>query len=100
MNAKITDASSFSVSIFVLEADRKPILAVAAKTHAQAEQFCTDERVRTVLREASLSDDYSILRVRMSRPAERARYHEQRDLGSAIGWLHAAYMIDPAVAEN
>jgi hypothetical protein len=86
------DPADFSLSIFVLESDRKAVLAIAAKTHAQAEQFCTDERVRTVLRDASLSDDYSILRVRIARPGEREIYHEQRDLGSAIGGLHAVYL--------
>jgi hypothetical protein len=89
------DPTGFTLSIFVLESDRKAVLAVAAKTHAQAEQFCLDERVRTVLRDASLSDDYSILRVRMARAAERKIYFEQRDLGSAIGGLHAVYLPHP-----
>ena len=88
----IADPTGFTVSIFVLEADRKPCLAIAAEIYAQADQFCTDDRVRAVLRGASLCDDYSILRIRMARPAERAIYHEQRDLGSAIEGLHAVFL--------
>ena len=39
-----------SLSIFTIEADRKPVLAFAAKKHTDAEAFSKDEMVRTKLR--------------------------------------------------
>jgi hypothetical protein len=67
----IADPTGFTVSIFVLEADRKLCLAIAAKTHAQANQFCTDERVRVSPRGFAVRRLFDP-RVRMARPAERA----------------------------
>ena len=40
----------FSLSVFTLEADRKPLLCFAAKKHHEAEEFSADERVRAKLR--------------------------------------------------
>lgn len=93
------DTGGYSLSIFTLEADRKAVLAIAAKTHVQAEQFCSDERVRTALRSAALCDDYSILRVRLARADERAQYHERSTERSTIGGLHALY-LDNAEAKK
>ena len=39
-----------SLSIFTIEADRKPLLAFGAKKYREAEAFCADERVLTKLR--------------------------------------------------
>jgi hypothetical protein len=39
-----------SLSIFTIEADRKPLLAFGAKKYQEAEAFCADERVLTKLR--------------------------------------------------
>ena len=39
-----------SLSIFTIEADRRPLLAFAAKKYREAEAFCADERVLTKLR--------------------------------------------------
>ena len=71
-----------SLSIFTIEADRKPVLAFAAKKFEEADSFFRDERVRTKLRSASsggipLCDDYTILRIRLANADERARYREQ-----------------------
>ena len=68
-----------SLSIFTIEADRKPVLAFAAKRHEEAEDFFKDERVRTKLRSASsggvpLCDDLTTLRLRLANTDERARY--------------------------
>jgi hypothetical protein len=90
--AETLEPENFSLSIFTLEADGKPVLAIAAKTAVQADQFCSDVRVRAVLREASLCEDHSILRIRMARNEERERFYTQREIGSAIGGLHAVYL--------
>jgi hypothetical protein len=72
----------FSLSIFTIEADLKPLLAFAAKKQKDAEAFFRDERMRTKLRSASsggvpLCDEYSILRIRLANADERARYREK-----------------------
>jgi hypothetical protein len=74
-------SEAFSLSIFTIEADLKPVLAFAAKKHHEAEAFFRDERVRNKLRSVTsgdvpLCDDYSILRVRLATSDERARYHD------------------------
>jgi hypothetical protein len=35
-------SETLSLSIFTIEADRKPLLAFAAKKHQDAEAFCAD----------------------------------------------------------
>ena len=42
-------SETLSLSIFTIEADRKPLLAFAARKHHDAEAFCADERVLTKL---------------------------------------------------
>ena len=44
-----------SLSIFTIEADRKPLLTFAAKKYQEAAAFCADERVMTKLRSARSS---------------------------------------------
>jgi hypothetical protein len=73
---------TLSLSIFTIEADRKPVLAFAAKKFDEADTFFRDERVRTKLRSASsggipLCDDLTILRIRLANSDERARYREK-----------------------
>jgi hypothetical protein len=85
VTAPTTDAPS--LSIFTIEADRKPVLAVAAKKHQEVEAFCADEGLRNKLKSIAsggvpLCDDYSILRIRLARSDERARYHEARPRSS------------------
>jgi hypothetical protein len=63
-------SETLSLSIFTIEADRKPLLAFAAKKYQEAEAFCADERVLTKLRSVTSGgvppcNDHSILRVRM-----------------------------------
>jgi hypothetical protein len=92
-------SEKLSLSIFTIEADRKPLLTFAAKKHQEAEAFCADERVQSKLRSVSshgvpLCDDYSILRVRLANSDERARYHEQATSRSAMGNLAAVFLVD------
>jgi hypothetical protein len=68
-----------SLSIFTIEADRRPILAFPAKKHTDAEAFFRDERVRTKLRLAisggvALCDELTILGLRLANPVERPRF--------------------------
>jgi hypothetical protein len=92
-------SETLSLSIFTIEADRKPLLAFAAKKYQEAEAFCADERVRIKLRSISsngvpLCDDYSILRVRLATSDERARYHEQAMPQSSLESLTTVFLVD------
>jgi hypothetical protein len=57
-------SETLSLSIFTIEADRKPLLAFPAKKHHDAEAFCTDERVLTKLRSARSSGVGSAMTIR------------------------------------
>jgi hypothetical protein len=88
-----------SLSIFTIEADRKPIFAFAAKKHHEAEAFCADERVLTKLRSVSsggvpLCDDYSILQVRLATREERALYHDLTKQRSSVEHRAAVFLVD------
>jgi hypothetical protein len=92
-------SETLSFSIFTIEADRKPLIAFATKKYQEAEAFCRDERVRTKLRSlrsdgVPLCDDYSILRVRLAKPDERARYHEQATPQSSLESLTTVFLVD------
>jgi hypothetical protein len=81
--------SALSLSIFTIEADRKPVLAFAAKKHEDAATFFRDERVRTKLKSVRsggvpLCEDLSILRIRLANTDERAR-HREKTATSSIG---------------
>ena len=70
-----------SFSIFAVEVDRVPILAVQCKKHSEAEAIVADEHVRnqlSLLRSGGkpLGNDFSIFRVRLARPDERMTYYK------------------------
>jgi hypothetical protein len=97
-------SETLSLSIFTIEADRKPLLAFAAKKHQDAEAFCADERVLTKLRSARssgvpLCDDYSILRVRLATSYERARYHDRTKNRPFMENRAAVFLVDVDVNE-
>lgn len=93
----------FSLSIFTLEADRRPIFSFEAKTHAEAEAVQANQQLRAELFSmksggSPLCDDYSIFRVRIARPVEAARYrgatlHTTND-------LRLFYLVDLDDAED
>jgi hypothetical protein len=73
---------AFSLSIFTIESDRKPVLAFAPKRHEDADVFFRDHALRTKLMSASSvdvppCDDLSILRIRLANAEERALYSEK-----------------------
>ena len=92
-------SETLSLSIFTIEADRKLLLAFAAKKHQDAEAFCADERVLTKLRSARssgvpLCDDYSILRIRLATSDERARYHDRTKQRPSMENHAAVFLVD------
>jgi hypothetical protein len=97
-------SEALSLSIFTIEADRKPLLAFAAKKHEDAEAFCADARVLTKLRSAKsggvpLCDDHSILRVRLATSDEKARYHERTKNRPSTDNRGAVFLVDVDVKE-
>jgi hypothetical protein len=92
-------SETLSLSIFTIEADRKPLLAFAAKKHQEAVAFCADERVLTKLRSVRsggvpLCNDYSILRVRLATSEERARYHDRTKQRPSMETRAAVFLVD------
>jgi hypothetical protein len=88
-----------SLSIFTIEADRKPLLAFAAKKYREAKAFCADERVLTKLRSirssgGPLCNNNSILRVRLATSDERAHYHDRTKQRPSTENLVAIFLID------
>jgi hypothetical protein len=74
--------NGLSLSIFVIEADLKPVLAFAAKKNSDAEIILLDERIRAKLRSVNsggrpVCNDLSILRLRLARSEERAIYNDK-----------------------
>jgi hypothetical protein len=97
-------SETLSLSIFTIEADRKPLLAFAAKKYQEVEAFCADERVLTKLRSVKsggvpLCDDHSILRVRLATPDERARYHDRTKNRPSMENRAAVFLVDVDVNE-
>ena len=97
-------SETLSLSIFTIEADRKPVLAFAARKYQEAEAFCADERVLTKLSSVSsggvpLCDDYSILHVRLATSDERARYHDRTKNRPSMDSRAAVFLVDVDVNE-
>jgi len=89
---------ALSLSIFTIEADRKPLVAFAVKKYEEAEIFFRDERVRTRLRSARcngvpLCDDLTILRIRLANGEERARYRAKM-AGRSTGDAVTVFLVD------
>jgi hypothetical protein len=87
---------AFSLSVFTIEADRRPIIVFAAKKHEDAEVFFKNEKVRAKLHTATsggvpILDNRSILRVRMANASERARYHE---ITAGIATPGVVFLVD------
>jgi hypothetical protein len=98
-------SETLSLTIFTIEADRKPVLAFAVKKHHEAEAFCADERVLTKLRSVKLGgvplcDDKSILLVRLATSDERARYHERTKYRPSMENRAAVFLVDVDVNEG
>jgi hypothetical protein len=87
-----------SLSIFTIEADRKPVLAFAAKKYDEAETFFRDEGLRTKLRlmisrGVALCDELTILRLRLANVAERDRFREAM-ASRAAGDSDGVFLVD------
>jgi hypothetical protein len=84
-----------SLSIFTVEADRKPVVVFKCRTYSEAETIGFDERLRTKLCTvksggAPLCDDLSILRIRLANPDERSLYEKAVSQSEMV----VVYLVD------
>ena len=89
-----------SLSVFTLEADRKPVLAFRCKTHSEAETIGFDERLRTKLSTVKsggipLCDDLAILRIRLANPDERDLYEKAVSRSENVTIVYLVDLDDP-----
>jgi hypothetical protein len=88
-----------SLSIFTIEADRRPVLAVQCHRHSEAEAILNDECIRHQLSLLTsggkpLCDALSIFRVRLVHPSEREIYYKnEASLLTSNGQL-AVVLVD------
>ena len=73
------EKDKLSLSIFVVEADKKPVIAFRCRTYSEAEKIGSDERLRIKLCTVksggvALCNDLSVLRVRLANSDERNLY--------------------------
>jgi hypothetical protein len=74
-------SDGLSLSVFTIEVDRKPVLALQARKQSEIEPILADKHVRNQLSLLSsagepLCDKFSIFRIRIARAAERQLYHD------------------------
>ena len=89
--------NELSLSIFTLEADRKPVLALGCKTHSEAETISFDKRLLAKLNNVKsggvpLCDALAPLRVRLAHRDERKRFYEKS--ASQSGNVRIVYLVD------
>ena len=89
-----------SLSVFVLEVDRRPVVAFASRTHAAAEAILEEEQLRARLADVKsggvpLCDEIAIFRLRLAHPDEKTIYR-RRTFGRVdhTGILFA-FLIEP-----
>jgi hypothetical protein len=95
--------SRLSLSMFTVEIDGKPTLALEAKKHSEAENICEQPELRTGLTTLKsngvpLCEENSLFRVRLAHPAEAAIYRQSIEATKSLGGLKVVYLLD--VDEN
>jgi hypothetical protein len=90
-----------SLTIFTVEADRKPLVAFRCRTYSEAETIGFDERLRTKLSTVKsggvpLCADLSILRIRLAHPDERSLYEKAVSRSENV---RIVYLVDLDEAE-
>src|SRR5262249_19126896 len=91
-------SDKLSRSVFTIEVDRQPVLTFSTRFYADAQAICTDGRTRQKLSSVfsggkPLCDDIAIMRVRLARPEEKAKYLEEAATRSHGTGLVAVYLV-------
>jgi hypothetical protein len=88
-----------SRSIFTIEVDRKPTLALEAKRYSEAEAICGDEGLRARLSLLKSADvpicgDNAILEARLAHPDEVAAYRQAAGTSQSTDDLTLVYLVE------
>ena len=91
-------SDNLSRSVFTIEVDRRPVLMFSTRFYADAQALCTDDRIRQKLSSVSsggkpLCDDMAIMRVRLARPEEKAKYLEEAATRTDETGLVVVYLV-------
>ena len=88
----------FSLSVFTVEINGRPTVALRAKRHQEAERFCEQERLRA---ESTLTSDgvplfdaNADLKVRLANPAEADLYRRATPSTRPSDELNIVYLVD------
>ena len=92
-------SDKLSRSVFTIEVDRRPVLMFSMRFYADAQAICTDGRIRQKLSSIfsggkPLCDEIAIMRVRLARPEEKAKYLEEAATRSDETGLVAVYLVE------
>jgi hypothetical protein len=88
-----------SLSIFTIEINGKPALAVQAKKHREVEALCEKDGLRAHVSELTshgvpLCDARSILRVRLAHSDEAALYRQATESNEPSDDIRIVYLVD------
>lgn len=89
----------FSLSVFTVEINGRPTVALRAKRHQEAERFCEQERLRADLSTLTsdgvpLFDANADLKVRLANPAEADLYRRATPSTRPSDELNIVYLVD------
>jgi hypothetical protein len=88
-----------SLSIFTIEINGKPTVALGAKKHQEAEGFCEQDWLRADLsalksKGVPLCDAKAAMRVRLARSAEAALYRQVTESTKPSDDINIVYLVD------
>ena len=89
----------FTLSIFTIEINDRPTLALQAKRHEDAERLCEQDRLRTALSTITsngtpLCDASAAMKVRLATPEEATLYRQATQLTEPSGDINVVYLVD------
>ena len=89
----------FSLSIFTIEVDGTPTVALQTKRHQDAERFCEHDWLRTKLgtlmsHGVPLCDASASMKVRLATPSEVNLYREATQSSPRSDQFNAVYLVD------
>ena len=89
----------FSFSIFTIEINGRPTLALQAKRHRDVERLCEDGRLRTTLRAirshgAPLCDESAAMKLRLATAEEAVLYRQATQSAEPSSDTNIVYLVD------
>jgi hypothetical protein len=89
----------FSLSIFTIEVNGTPTVALQAKRHQDAKRFCEHDRLRTKLgtlmsHGVPLCDASASMKIRLATPSEVDLYREATQSSPPSDQFNAVYLVD------